>query len=110
MVVNNPTLSIRLPNTRHRAAVAANVVRGLALSARITPLAADRVSRDVAEATRTAPADVVIRARQLEPTGLGLELWCADEGWCQAAAARLEGDHQPGFVRLVVRRGGLRLV
>jgi RNA 3'-terminal phosphate cyclase len=109
MVVDNPTLSIRLPNTRHRAAVATSVVRGLALSARITPLAADRVSRDVGEVTRTAPADVVIRARELDPAGLGLELWCADEGWCETAAARLGGDHQSGFVWLVVRRGGLRL-
>lgn len=79
------------------------------MSARVAPLAADRVSRDVGEVASTAPADVVIRARELESSGLGLELWCADEGWCETAATRLGGDHQPGFVRLVVRRSDLRL-
>jgi hypothetical protein len=108
MVDEHPTLSIRLPNTRHRTALATYLVRGLAVAARVTPLAADRFARDVAEAVHAAPAEVVIRVADSEPDGLALELWCSDRGWCESTASRLVGDHRPGYVRLGVRRSGLR--
>jgi hypothetical protein len=109
MIDDNPTLSIRLPNTRHRIAVATSFVLGMAVSVRVTPLAADRLSREVGEAVGTAPGEVVIRAGGTS-AGLVLELWCADTSWCTRTATRLGGDHQPGFVRLGARRGDLRAV
>jgi hypothetical protein len=106
----DPTLTIRLPNTRHRAAVAASVVLGVVVAARVGALAADRISRGVGEAVRGAPAEVVIEARESEPTGVALELRCPDQSWCESTAALLGGESGPGFVRLHVSRGPLKLV
>jgi len=87
--------------------VAASVVLGIAVSARVGPLAADRVGRDVAEAVQAAPAEVVIHAGRPGPGGVRLELWCADQLWCKETADRLGGELGPGFVRLHLSRAPL---
>lgn len=86
------------------------MVLGVVVAARVGALAADRVSRDVGEAVRAARDEVVIRAGKPEPTGVIVELWCTDPAWCESTAALLRGEHKPGFVRLHVSRGPLRLV
>ena len=84
------------------------MVPGVAASARVGTLAADRVAREVGDAVGAAPDEVLIRVGEPAPASVRLELWCADPGWCESTAELLGAECLPGFVRLSLRRGPLR--
>lgn len=90
--------------------MAAGVVLGVVVSARVGALTADRVSRAVGEAVAGAPTEVVIQAGAADGAGIAIELRCSDQVWCDSTAGLLGGESGPGLVRLHVSRGPLKLV
>ncbi len=85
------TLLLTVPNTPARPGIVQDFAAAAAIRARLTPLAADRVGRDVAALAESAGAAVLEIAATIESDSLRLALR-SDAGWA-ASAATLPAAH-----------------
>lgn len=109
----HPTLNVGLADTPHRGPVASAVVLGVAVSAGLTPLAADRAARAVGEACGLVAGPVDVAVEPAAGGGALLTLRRAAGAWPEPAMRALTGLGPADCgteLRMVLRRAELRAV